>query len=458
MAALLVVGGVLLAGSLEAATIATRIEKDTITVLAAGQDPTAQFALVFSRQAGGIVGWYDLDRDPKMTVNLCSHGDTNAFALFQNRAEMIAEGKEVTLFPGRAEEFRVLESSDIRAVVLIGGRFTTPAGVFPGEDMKKDVLEVTGRELKTPERPGYQTRLTVYPTGRIYVRHLWEVGRMRRSTQSVRYPGGHVEKREVEQRVGTPILLSSNRMILGTAPESDVVVLNDYAVERRAFLEPASFLLHHGSRDGFSASALLVANYRKYRTDWLGQMMTFNRRRRGWLRSAFAVQDGRAVMHPGKYVWHFLLQIEPSDIKTREAAMEYARDYLHPARIRFVDGLGTLELGDVEDRQMDGFAEGRGCYVVNAADGGHVKMRIDAGKSSRYSPVFEIRHWSQEVPKFITIDGSRRHVREHYDVHLDKDKLTLLYLGVLTPGVHTVEIGGASDTDGRKMESVTFFP
>ena len=455
-AAVLVAAGLLLGGSVEASTIATRIEKDTVTVLAAGQDPTAQFALVFSRQAGSIVGWYDLDRDAKMTVNLCSRGGTNAYALFQNRAEMIVEGKEVTLFPGKAEEFRVLESNEIRAVVFIRGRFTTPSGLFPGEAMKRGVLEITGRQRKTPERPEYQTRFTVYPTGRIYIRHLWEVGHMQLKTRTVLLRRGRHEKREVRRRVGTPILLSSNRMSLGTAPERDVVVLNDYAGERRAFFEPASFLLHHGTRDGFQASALLVANYRKYRTDWLGQMMTLDSGRRGWLRSAFALQDGRAIMRPGKYVWHFMLQIEPANIESREAAREYARDYLHPARISFAPGMGVLELADPEDEQMDGFAEGRGCYVVNAAGVQCVKMRIDAGTLSRYSPAFEIRRWRHEVPKFITVDGFRRHVGEHYNVHLDKGKLMLQYLGVLTPGVHTIEIDGL-DTDERKIESPVFF-
>ncbi|HUW58143.1 MAG TPA: hypothetical protein VMZ92_16005 [Planctomycetota bacterium] len=403
----------------DAATLATRIEKDTITVLAEGADPTGKFALVFSRRAGSITGWYDLDRDPKMTVNLCSHGDTNGYALFQNRAEMVVDGEEVVLYPGPAEEFRVLESSDIRTVVLMRGHFTTPSGEFPGEKLRRGILEVTGRESKGPERPEYQTRFTVYPTGRVYIRHMLGV-------------------------TGQPIVLTSNRMILGTAPVDGVAVLNDHTDAQRAFVEPASFILHHGGHDDFTGSALFVANYRKYPTDWLGQMITLDGRRRGWLRSAFAVQGGRQVVQPGKYVWSFLLQIEPSGISSRGAAQGYALDYLEPARIAFVSGQGALDLGDSEDRQMDGFAEGRGCYVVNAGGRRRVQMRVDAGILSRHSPVFEIRHWQGGGPRFITVDGHRRHVGVHYTADFDKDTLLLQYLGVLSVGVHTVSVGEES--------------
>ena len=412
----LVAMGTVFSVPVDAGTLATRIEKDTITVLAGGTDPTGQFALVFSRRAGSITGWYDLDRDPKMTVNLCSHGGTNGYALFQNRAEMVIDGKEVTVFPGPAEEFRVLESKDIRAVVRIRGHFTTASGEFPGEKLRQGVLEVTGRTSEGPERPEYQTRFTVYPTGRVYIRHVWGL-------------------------TGQPAVLSSNRMVLGTAPVERVTVLNDHANGPLAFVQPASFILHHGSDDGFAGSALLVANYRKYPTDWLGQMITVDRRRRGWLRSAFAVQMGRYVMQPGKYAWSFLLQIEPSTVNSRRTARNAALDYRDPARITFASGRGTLDLTEPDDRQMDGFAEGRGCYVVNAGGKRRIEMCIDTGLLSRYTPVFEIRHWEGETPRFITVDGHRRHVGAHYMVDSAKGKLVLQYLGVLSPGVHTVSMG-----------------
>ena len=107
----------------------------------------------------------------------------------------------------------------------------------------------------------------------------------------------------------------------------------------------------------------------------------------------------------------------------------------------FVNSLGALTLAESEDRQMDGFAEGRGCYVLSAARKPRLEMCFDAGTLTRYCPVFEIRHWRHELPKFITVDGYRKHISVHYNARLDKGKLVMQYLGVLGPGVHTLRVG-----------------
>jgi len=402
--------------TLQATTIAARIEKDTITVVAEGVDPKERFALVFSRAAGSIVGWYDLDRDPKMKVNLCARGGANSFALFQNRAEVFTAGKKVPVLPGKADEFALVESSDVRVVVRMKGPFTTPSGELPDEDFGKTVQEFTGREPKHAEWPRYSTRFTVYPTGRIYVRHVWELKGWR------------------------PIILSSNRAILGTAPAREVEALNDHPAGSAAYLRPASFILHHGKGDDFGASALLVADYRRYPTDWLGQLVAFDNMRRGSMRSGFLLRRGEHLMKPGKYVWHFMLQVEPSSLHSREAAAPYVGDYLKPARITFLNRHGSADITEGEDEQMDGFAEGRGCYVVSAAGVRHVEMRMDCGMQTRFHPVFEIDQWQHDLPGFITVDGRRRHVGVHYNLRLDKKTLVVQYLGTLSPGEHVIDL------------------
>jgi len=426
----LLVAGLIAAASvltapLEASTLSKRIDKDAITVAAEGVSAREQFALVFSRQAASIVGWYDLARDPKTEVNLCARGGTNGSALFQNRAEAVVGGKEIVIFPGPAEEFALVESNDVRIVIRMEGRFTTSSGEFPDEKIRKEVLSFTGSDWKAPERPRYSTRFTVYPTGRIFIRHVWEVK-------------------------GLPLILQTNRMILGTAPTQDVVALNDHPGTRQAFLDPASFILHHGRSPAFPASALLVVNYRKYPTDWMGNLLAEDGQRRGWVRSAFAVQKVRQLLAPGKYVWHFMLQIEPSNVDSRETAGLYALDYLDPARIRFVNSQGSADLNEMEDEQLDGFSEGCGAYVMSAMGKAYVAMQMDSGMQSRCYPAFEIRDWKGGIPRYITIDGNRRRPGVHYNVHLENRTLVLQYLGVLSPGMHSLEVGEFAEEEGAK--------
>ena len=402
------------------APMTAKLARDTLTVTAEGLSPDEKFALVFSRQAGSITEWYDLDRDPEMRVNLAAHGSDNGHALFQNRAEMEWEGKRITLFPGPAEKFVLVEANTVRTVVEISGAMTTATGEFPEEKLREENKTLTGRSRKGIERPAYATRFVVYPTGRIYIRH----------TLTFR---------------GLPLFLASNHAVLATAPAEKVDAFNDHVTEVRALLEPSTFLLHHGEDKDFTASVLLATDFRRYRVDWLGQMMTVDGRRRGWVRSAFALQEGLRVMQPGDSTWNFLMQIEPSNVDSREAARLYVQDYLRPARVTFPGGHGSRVIRELEDRQLDGFAEGRGCYVASAEGKPAVLMQFDAGTLSRFNPAFEVHDWKPGMPDVIEVDTEPRKRGVHYHAHLDKQRLLIQYLGVLAPGIHTVRVSGGGD-------------
>jgi hypothetical protein len=358
-----------------------------------------------------------------MEVNLSARGEGNGCALFQNRIEMMVEGQELTLFPGPAETFAVRESSDVRVIVEAKGRLTTATGDFPGEEFRKDAAKIGGRTLKGLARPGYATQFTVYPTGRIFIRHVLEFE-------------------------GQPVELTSNHMVLATSPVGRVEAFNERAAKETQYLSPVSYLVHYGTDREFPASALFVVNMRRYPTDWLGQMMTFDAKRQGWVRSAFSVQSGRRVVKPGKYVWNFMLQIEPTGLHSREAASAYVLDYLNPARITFLNAHGSADLGDNQDEQLDGFAEGRGCYIVSADGKPLVEMQVDAGMQSRFCPAFEIKAWKGPAPRSITVDGELRRSGVHYQAHMERDTLVMQYLAVFSPGVHTLKVDArASDAD-----------
>ena len=397
--------------------ITAKVAQDTITVRAEGLSPAERFLLVFTRQSAGISEWYDLDRDPAMRVNLAPHGDTTGYALFQNRIEMLSNAKPIALFPEAAKQFALVESNAVRAVVEIGGRMTTASGEFPGEKFRKEIKAFTGRRQRGPERPRYVTRFTVTATGRIYIRHVLKFK-------------------------GQPMVLASTRMILATAPAKDVTALNEHPREIDAFIEPASFLLHHGGGDDFAASALLVSEAHKYRTDWIGQLVTVDRNRRGWVRSAFTLHAEPNLVQAGDVAWNFMLQLEPSNVDSRESAALYARDYRKPATITFVGGHGMRRIKELEDAQFDGFAEGRGAYVMSADGKPTVLMNFEAGTLSRFNPVFEIHDWKRALPERIHVDGEVRRRGVHYHAHLDGGRLMIQYLGALPPGAHMIRVDG----------------
>lgn len=399
------------------------IEKDTISVLADGMSEKERFALIFSRKAASISVWHDLYTDPKMEINLAGRGEGNGFALFQNRAEAIVDGKEITLFPGPAEEFILTESSDVRTIVTMKGHLTTPTGDYPGEDLAKEAAKASGHELKVPLRPAYETQFTVYPTGRVFIRHMVEIAK-------------------------APLVFTSNHMLLATAPADHVDAFNEYADKEQSFQLPSSYVVHSGTDRAFSASALLVVNRQKHPTDWLGQMMTMDEKRQGWVRSGFSVQTGKRLMQPGKYTWNFMLQIEPPDIRNREVAGVYVLDYLNPARVTFPTRQGSALLGDPQDEDMDGFAEGRGAYVVSADRKPLVEMQMDDGMYSRYCPAFEIHAWKFPVPPYIMVDGQRRNLGEHYQAHAENGTLVMQYLGMFSPGVHAVKVEAVAGIRG----------
>ena len=411
--------GLVSGGPLGAVGMTRFVEKDTISLMGEGMGPKERWALVFSRKAGSISVWHDLASDPKMEVNLSGRGEGNGFALFQNRAEVVIDRNEVAIFPGPADEFVLTEFSNVRAIISIKGPYTTVTGEYPGEALEKTGIHIPGHDVKANRRPRYETQFTVYPTGRIFIRHVLEV-------------------------VAHPLEFRSNRIVLATAPSEHVESFNDQLNPQLKFLAPSSYIVHAGSDAAFGANAMLVMNLHRYPTDWLGQMMMFDSKRSGWTRSAFLIH-GSHVAAPGKYVWNLMLQIEPTNLRTQDVAGIHAADYLHAARLSFTRGMGSAEVGDPQDEQLDGFVEGRGAYLLSADGKDAVEFRMDCGEASRWCPAFEVRTWRQKAPTVITVDGAKRVAGEHFTAHVENSTLRLLYLGVFSPGEHAIRIEGDRD-------------
>jgi hypothetical protein len=410
-------------GSVSAVELTRFIEKDTISIMGEGVGPKEKWALVFSRKSGSISFWHDLAADPKMAVNLSGRGEGNGFALFQHRAEVRVDGKDVAIFPGPADEFLLKEFSNVRAIISIKGPYTTPSGEYPGEELARTGIRIPGHDMKANQRPRYETQFTIYPTGRIFIHHVMEV-------------------------LGKPLDFRTNRLLLATAPAEKVSAFNDVVNPDLKFVSPASWIVHAGSDPLFSSNALLVMNVRRYPTDWLGQMMMFDSKRSGWTRSGFFI-NGARTLPAGKSAWNLMLQFEPSNLRLSETAALHAADYLQPGKLSFVRGKASGDVDDDQDEQLDGFAEGRGAYVVSADGKESAEFKLDCRDSVRWCPAFEVHAWRHDAPTAITVDGAKRVAGEHFIAHAEAGTLTLLYLGVFSPGEHTIRVDAASDAGAR---------
>jgi len=89
----------------------------------------------------------------------------------------------------------------------------------------------------------------------------------------------------------------------------------------------------------------------------------------------------------GAYALGFLIRVWPPDIDSPEQAAPMAADYRHPFPLHL--DAGRLVRTDPGDFDNDGFSEAHGYYVLQL-DGSIAKVRIDGGRTLRFSPVFKL--------------------------------------------------------------------
>ncbi|MCK4300156.1 MAG: hypothetical protein KAX80_11515, partial [Planctomycetes bacterium] len=154
-------------------------------VLVRSWGPSAEghFQLTFSRRAGGIASWYDLDRDPSHSLNLAGRGGLPPVALLMHtlapavrrarqpeRSRGAGSRPSKVLYSAPAEKITVLESNVVRVRVRLEGVYSgvEVAEGFRGGSADEGPL---GRRGERDPSNRFTTTYTVYPTGQLYVCH-----------------------------------------------------------------------------------------------------------------------------------------------------------------------------------------------------------------------------------------------------------------------------------------------
>jgi hypothetical protein len=95
---------------------------------------------------------------------------------------------------------------------------------------------------------------------------------------------------------------------------------------------------------------------------------------------------------------------------------------------------------DQEDTNLDGYAEGTGCYVMRADVKGGVEFMVNCGRHTRFQPAFQIEAWQGDLPKVMELDDQTLHVGLDYNARLEKGVLLFQYLGTLEAGKHLFDV------------------
>jgi len=394
-----------------------------VVVRSLGPGSDGKFELTFSRRAGGISSWYDLDRDPGRSHNLAGHGDLPRVALFMHSLLPVTSRGTKLLYSAPADTITVLENNQVRVRLLLVGVYSQlqVAERLPGSVGSRDPR--AGDKGRDPDTR-FATTYTVYPTGQLYVHH------------------------RILHR-GTMLRVAESCWALATEPTSQFQVLGS-PVER----EPrtwSDFVLHTSSGLECRADALLVPVRPHLPVSRWGERFMVGAEQMGATRTAFRTPPAGSSIGEGAPPWCFLLQIEPDWMDQAGLAAIVAEAYQKPPVLRVEPGDGQLSRGDVGDDNLDGFSESEGCYTLRATPSG-CRFSVDLSDTLLATPVFRFSNWQGGPPATLRVNGQQwSRGRRFQAVLLDQSTLLVQLYRNLTGDRVEVEVAtkGAASRSGR---------
>jgi len=337
----------------------------------AGPDPERRFELVFSRQAGGIVEWYDVDRDPQRTRNLAGHGGLVSTVLLTHIIWPQNNERSEALYSAPARKLTLLENNAVRVRLLLEGDYSTQ------EDAEQWQPVPETRKRRSPTATHFSTTYTIYPTGRLYVSHT-----LSRETTTLR--------------------LGRSEWALANAPGSQFRPMGSLKRGHPGAL--TSFLLHSSSGPDYFGDALLVPHQRFCFVGRWGQSFMLGSAGTGAVIGSLETHKPGTIIGVEGSPSHCLLQLEPDWIDDASLARMTAETYRNPPPMEAEEGWGEIERGVGGDDDLDGFDEAQGCYSVKAGPGGF-RGWLDLPKLALRTPVFRVSNWTGRVPETITVGG-----------------------------------------------------
>lgn len=380
-------------------------------VLVRSWGPSAEghFQLTFSRRAGGIASWYDLDRDPSHSLNLAGRGDLPPVALLMHTlAPAVRRARQPepsrgagrrpskVLYSAPAEKITVLESNVVRVRVHLEGVYSGVEVAVGFRGGSADEGSVRRRRERDPSNQ-FTTTYTVYPTGQLYVCH-------------------RIVRRATVLRV------AGCQWVLATAPSTQFQVAGSPGGAEPRTL--SDFVLHTSSGPQYHADVLLVPARANLPVSRWGERFLVGRDEMGAVRSALEMLPADAVIGAETHPWCCLLQIEPDWMDRADLAAIAAEAYQKPPLLRVRPGGGEVRRGDVGDDNLDGFSERQGCYTLRAARTGS-RFSLDLSGSLLVTPVFHFSNWHGPSPRTLRVNGEEWRRGQQFEAVL-LDQSTLL--------------------------------
>ncbi len=388
-----------------------------------GPGSGGHFELTFSRRAGGIASWYDLDRDPGRSHNLAGRGDLPYVALFMHTLLPVDSRGTSLLYSAPADTITVSENNQVRVRVLLEGVYSQlqVAERFPGAVGSGDPR--VGDKGRDPDTR-FATTYTVYPTGQLYVRHRI-------------------------LRRGTMLRVAESCWALATEPTSQFQVMGS-PVEREPRIW-SDFVLHTSSGAHCRADALLVPARSHLPISRWGERFMVGAEEVGATRTALRTPPAGSLIGEGVAPWCFLLQIEPDWMDQAGLAVIAAEAYQKPPVLHVEPGDGQLCRGDVGDDNLDGFSESEGCYTLRATPSG-CRFSVDLSGALLATPVCRFSNGQGGPPETRRGNG-QQWARGHrfQAVLLDQSTLLVQLYRSLTGDRVDVEVAtrGAAARSGR---------
>lgn len=372
---------------------------DTISVSEAGAGTTqhkvtvkvaGRFEGSFTRENGFAKDWFDLKNDPSKQRNLgpLYDGGGNYSGMFWVKFHKDSPYDGVSWEPNPVDTMKILEANTVRTRIRLKGPHTYyGVGDYP----------MTGIL--------YEQIFTVYPNGNVYISYI-------------------VETFKDETYVGEAHFITRSTGKWGSNPGgiNEVRALNETGPNRAG-----STAWHMQTSNGptYFADILLVAKKGKYTNDgaYWGSADSYLDRD---FRTAFLMghpwDTGDNIIHPGKHPLYFLMRLA-DDMNDVAAGNLYANDYRTPDALLVTEG--QVDKTDPGDKDVDGFSEAEGCYVLNCGTAG-VRFAIKGTASiTRTYPAFKIKNWRWGVPASIAWGGQTLQVKQDYNAAVVNGSLVL---------------------------------
>ena len=362
---------------------AVKEQESLIRVISAGR-----FETTFTKRKGFGSTWFDLRHDPERKRDLAPVLDENG--LFW--VKVGKPGDEGSWYATPSVEMNLLEDGPVRVRVR-----------FRGPHMRYGYTEAKAawKELR------FEQVYTLYSDGSVFIAYSLE--------KDEPIPIHHF------------LVITKSNGSWGSQGrgegKGEVKFAGETGAEKPTSESPTAFTLQWSNGPTYFTDILMVAHKGKFAASYWNEGYEDKD-----IRSSFdlgSLWPDRSLP-TGKERLHFLMRFM-EDINAAGVAARHAEDYRSPDRLTLTRG--TLDTADEGDRDMDGYNEEEGCYVLKAAQG--IAFTMHGATTPRVNPVFKIQGWPGASAS-VTMGGKALSTGEEAIVSVREGTLLLQIFATVT--------------------------